>query len=144
MTRGYPDYEGEKQKVYLTPEWAALLGVDKNFDLSATLMAFGDHTEGVYAVPVGKTLYICGISGASTASAAADGDKEAHLLLRLIHNPSGGGATTYLFYMGGNGGAGLTFPKPIVIEGNYTVEYRIFNMSNYNCTLSLTLWGYEL
>lgn len=140
MASGYPDYEGQKSKLYSGADWAAIQATDKNFYNGDVNEVFNGAVAVVYAVPSGKTLYITGISTAGFASAAADYD---HFLYSeaFIYNAT---TATVLATKTGVGGAFMQFSKPIVIDGGDTVWLRVRNKANITCDIYLTAWGYEL
>jgi hypothetical protein len=126
--------------VYLQPEWAAKEGQDKNFQATATGKSWGGQAIATYTVPAGKTLYICGISGSIEAEDSADYD-HIHACYLWIYNVS---TTTTKAYIGGVCGAGMTFPKPIVIPAGEQIRFYIGSRSGVTCTLAVTAWGYEI
>jgi len=126
--------------VYLQPEWAAKEGVDKNITVWENNVAAGSGTTGYYTVPSGKTLFICGASFKIHAYLAADRDLNQMGALRLRDNTAG----IELCFLGGNGGAGTTFPKPLVFNEGTELYYGAYNYSDHSCNLCLTVWGYEI
>lgn len=121
-------------------EWAALTGVDKNFMVSGDNIAFGSGVEGTYVVTTGKTLYICGMSFLITAVNAADANaNQIGMVLLSSYTP-----TIYLAYLGGNGGGGITFPKPLAVASGKTFSYSVASRANHYTNLRLTVWGYEV
>lgn len=140
MTRGYPDYEGGKSKLYTVDEWAAFEGIDKNLFLTAVNKASGILTTGTYIVPSGKTLYVSGLGFSLVASEADDRDNN-QIGYALL---SGTLLVTKYSVVGGNGGGMAIFDKPIVIASGYTLNYSLANYANHNCDGYLSVWGYEL
>jgi len=140
MAHGYPDFEGDKSKVYSGADWSAIEAYDKNFRVLGGNITWGNSTTLDYAVPVGKILYITGLAYGSVASAAADYD---HFLYvkGFIRNVT---TATVLAEAGGVGGGGITFSKPLVIPGGETVRSTVSNYSNITCNIAVTAWGYEV
>jgi len=134
MARGYPDYEGDKQKVYLTPEWAALEAVDKTFIMSATVSGDSWDTLDSYLVPAGKTLYITSFAVAS--------DK--YGIHGAVRSNDGLGNIVPLGIAGGYVGGQISYPKPLVITGGLTMETRVFNAHSANAVCHTCVQGYEL
>lgn len=142
MARGYPDFEGQKQKVYLVPEWAAKEGTDKNFVvIPGTLAAFGDADTSDYTVPAGKTLIIndLGLSGHAAVAANAELNQivEAQLMQFV------GVAYVQREVIGGNGGGSLHLTKPRSFVAGTKVRLRVINWSNHGLDPIATMSGYE-
>lgn len=126
--------------IYLQPEWAALQGKDKNFRATGTNKATGTGTLFTYTVPDGKTLYVCGVSFYLYATTEGDRDLNQIGFARLINDTT----SIRLASLGGNGGNGLVFPKPIVVPENEKLDGESLNGSNHNCNMDMTAWGYEI
>ncbi len=126
--------------IYLQPEWAALQGDDKNFSVGASNQTRGNGASASYTVTAGKTLYISGASFWIYANLAADSDKNQMGLAWLYNNTD----LIYLATLGGNGGGGLSFPKPLVIPSEKEFKYFVLNRSNHNCDMYMSAWGYEI
>ena len=130
----------QKVGLYLQPEWAALQALDKNFvtqglDVSPEVAVYLD-----YAVPSGKNLYVCGYSTSITSNLVTDYDH--HIRVRgHIRNYTD---NILLVHMGGEGGSGLTFPKPVTIPGGKTMRINAQNFNNIDCDIFLSTWGYEI
>ncbi len=138
MSRGYPDYEGDKSGLYLIPEWAAKEAVDKNFTVISGAIVFGFTAETTYVIPTGKTLYIVGLSFASVANLAADGDNNQMAFVDITID------TAYLSFLGGNGGGAEGFAKPMVFTEGTTFKLRVWNRANHTSLIYASCWGYEL
>ena len=138
MAKGYPDYEGGKSGLYLMPEWAAREGLDKNITVISGSLGFLDTAETEYIVPIAKTLYIVGMSFGSRADAEADADKNQMALVDLTID------TQYLSFLGGNGGNGEPFNKPMVFAGETTLKLRVWGYANHNIHVWASCWGYEV
>jgi hypothetical protein len=139
MASGYPDYEGSKQKVYLTPEWAAKEATDKNFVSAIASGGFGTGTGVVYTVPAGKTLYITQFSFRCTALNVADGDSNQMCESYIKDNTTG----AILWKQGGNGGSGMTFSKPQVIASGHQVGFYVGSFANHDTVYDICGGGYE-
>ena len=139
MAHGYPDYEGDKSGLYLKPEWAAKEGTDKNFTYSRGQTPWGGFAQNDYAVPAGKTLYICGMSFYNRSFLAANGDLN-QIGVSTIYDVTD---LNTLAVLGGNGGGSISFPKPIPIPGGHTVRVYQYNWANHDTAGEVSLWGYE-
>lgn len=135
---GYPDWEGNKSKVYLTPEWAAFEATDVNLTVMAANIGWSLAVQGNYLVPAGRIFYLCGVGFSIEAflQAQADNNQIGRLYLADTTAPA------FLVFLGGNGGGGLVFPKPPVVPGNHNFRYELFNQANHNCNLFISIWGY--
>lgn len=138
MARGYPDFEGDKSGVYLTPEWAAKEGVDKTIVVSKQDAAWGEFGSTTYTVPTAKTLYLNNMSFTIHAENAADYDHSLYGVAWLVI-----GATTYAT-LGGLGGGSVTFPKPVKLVAGEVLGVLVANYSNVDCRLVVTVAGYEV
>ena len=140
MASGYPDYEGGKQRVYLTPEWAAKEGIDKTFTASGGPLNFGVVALLNYNVPVGKTLVLTDLSFTVVASVAANGE------LNQIGTAYVKNATTGVVYIsqGGNGGGVYALRKPVVILGGEQLEIGVASWTNHPCHVRTDASGYEV
>ena len=140
MANGYPDYEGGKRRLYLTPEWAAEFGVDKSFSGLGANQAPGAGISAIYNVPAGKTLYIVSMEIASFATNAADADNN-QIVRGRIHDDT---AAVWKVAIGGNGGAQSVFSRVIKITAGHMITYDCNNNSNHNCDLWLSVEAYEV
>jgi len=136
----YPDFEGPKQKLYLTPEWGALVGVDKNIVGNALNKAPATSLTISHIVPAGKQLYLTQFSCVGQANLAADAELN-QMVIALLYDLT---ALTSLYWIGGNGGAMAPLSKPIVIPAGHQVDAIITNRSNHNCDLWGGFGGYEV
>lgn len=134
----YPDFEGQKSKLFTAADWSAVLATDKNFRVIASLKTFGQSHSGTYNVPAASTLYIVGMAVGCRADAAADADKD-----QVAHGYLLNAAVTVADLLC-NGGNGITFPKPIVVDGGNTFTYGVYCYANHSCTIYVSCWGYEL
>ena len=140
MSSGYPDYEGGKQRVYSTADWAALVGKEKGFAASGLGLAYGDSTSVGYVVPPGKTLYLTHLS--FTMHAAAEADAELNQICEgRIRNAATGAA---YWAQGGNGGGGITFPTPIPLVAGTSIDVMSVNWTNHVCNGRVSCSGYEV
>jgi len=141
MAHGYPDFEGDKSGLYLKPEWAAKEGTDKSFYANRIAATFGQAPPAAfYLVPVGKTLYLNGLSFGVRANLVADADNNQMGSAYIIDTTTG----DIYGYVGGNGGGCVVFPKPIVIPGGDVVAYPVVCQANHACDIDVTCWGYEI
>lgn len=138
MASGYPDFEGPKVKVYLTPEWAAKEGTDKNLNGSASAVSFGAGKWIYYAVPAGKTLYVTSVQAGAYADAAADGDSNQICLLSVAR----GGAS--IAWGVGNGGVVLPLSKPIVLDAGEVFWLGCHSYANHDVDVVVSAQGYEV
>lgn len=140
MAHGYPDFEGDKSGLYLKPEWASKEGTDKNFDVTGLNKTWGQSASVSYTVPADKTLYITGYS-----FNARPGSDPAAIVQVLAHGYIFNNTTSaYYGRLGGEGGASITFPVPIVIEGSEQVTFYVIAFGSVALVLGLTAWGYEV
>ncbi len=140
MARGYPDYEGDKSKLFTVADWAAIEATDKNFEALLAGAVYADQAIVLYTVPPGRTLYITQFGFSSYASVAADGDNN-QICRGLIYNLT---LFANLWVTSGNGGDGLMFPKPLVVEAGHQVGFYSGNFSNHTCVLQVAAGGYEV
>ena len=140
MAHGYPDFEGDKSKVFTISDWSAIEGIDKSFDESAVNQGWLDSDLIQYAVPAGKTLYIVGAAFAIQPSAAVDFDSFLYVRGLIQAVEIGGGA----FQISGLGGCFLPLTRPLVIAGGVTFEAYVVNCSNIDCDIFVSAWGYEI
>jgi hypothetical protein len=140
MARGYPDFEGGKQRVYLVPEWAAKEAKDKSFSALLLNAASGLFTFVTYVVPAGKTLYITQLSAFIVGAAAADQDKPHSAIVEAAES----GAPTYYWRQGCDTGLGVSLSKPIVFKAGETAWFGITNWANHICHISVLAAGYEV
>jgi hypothetical protein len=140
MAKGYPDYEGDKQRVYLAPEWAAKEAVDKNFLAYLASGDFGDGPNIDYTVPADKTLFITQVGWSCLAAIAANGELNQMCSL-LVYNAT---TVTFVWDVGGNGGGSSIFNKPITVTTGQRVIIYCTNKSNHACEMYVTAGGYEV
>jgi len=138
MSSGYPDYEGGKQKVYLTPEWAALIGVDKTFTATFTYAIFEDEAVLTYLVPAGKEFYVTQIGYSSRAMAAADADKDQVCQVEVEVD------TDTKAYGGAHGGGFIVPATPIKVIAGETLKGTIRCFANHDSFVGLAVVGYEV
>jgi len=129
----------QKVGLFLQPEWAAKQDTDKNLYKSGQLDAFGAGASINYQVPGDKTLRIQSGDCALVPLAAADADKQAHFWFTIWDY------TDNIHYgnVGGNGGAHMDFPKPIVIPGGHTVYVQLISRADYTTLYYFNAFGYE-
>ncbi len=125
--------------VFLQPEWTAQQGTDKDFIATGADFVRGTYALAMYTVTAGKTLTINSVAGLCYANLAADGDKEQICSVAIYDATS----AAFKFYQGGNGGVGMSFPKPLHFAAGHQVWFMIFNWSNHNCNMSVIANGYE-
>jgi len=134
------DIETQSVGIYLQPDWQALQGTDKNFYFSGINYTWNDGGYVSYTVPAGKTLYLCGVSFAIMAAAAADYDHFLYCMGSVINYTTG----VFLAYSGFLAGGQLTFTKPLVFSAGQEVRISNYNYSNITCHLTCSGWGYEI
>ena len=135
----FPDYQGGKVGVLSESEWAATEGREVNFGgIGIPNRAFGESTSVTYTVPAGRTLYITQFSISNEAVAAADGDNN-QICIGVLE---GGWAFTVV--IGGNGGANISFPKPIRAVAGTVVIASCTNRANHTTKAGVTFSGYEI
>jgi len=140
MSSGYPDFEGDKQRLYLTPEWAALEGLEKSFIAFDGAEVAGGTAHLDYVVPAGKTLYITRLSFKSEANDAGKEELNQICSAALINLDTG----DYLWWQGGNGGGGLSLSQPESFSAGANVRFAVTNGSGHICAIYLTAIGYEV
>jgi len=121
-------------------EWAAQKGAGVNKTAFGEEVATGGNAYTSHTVATGKTLYICGLSFYIFATAPADGDKN-QIGYAYLRNHTD---NKELAYIGGNGGGGITFPKPIELVAGKVLRAYVVNWSNHVCDIGVSTWGYEL
>ena len=136
----YPDFEGGKQRVYLTPEWAAKEAVDKTFVIAPNNMPAvpGLLSSGTYLVPAGKTLYITHVSFLGYATAAADRELNQGIWGQLYVG------VDVRYEAMGSFGVTAVLSKPVVVVAGETLGYGIANVSNHNIMVGCLIAGYEV
>ena len=139
LTEAYMRIIAQSVGVYLQPEWAAKEGLDKTFFVSLGNKTFHQYGHADYAVPTGKTLYLTAMSFQSSASNAADADKNQMAVIYLFDTVSGN-----LGILGGNGGGAVVFEKPVVVGGGHTLQLYGLSQSNHAIDMTGCAWGYEV
>ncbi len=135
---GYPDFEGQKTRLWTIADWAAVEAYDQNFTAIAVNLGFAFGVLVAYVVPAGQTLYITQIGFVSHASAAADGDNNQIAFASVLNLTTG----IQLFRQGGNGGGAIALNKPLVIPGGDTVNIYATTYANHNVDLIIHAGGY--
>lgn len=135
-----PDGQGLTVDLMLRPEWAAAIGIDKNLLASAVNVAAGIAINLAYAVPAGKTLYLQSFSFSEWAMLVADSELN-QIVSGDIWNIT---TSTGICYVGGNGGAAITFPKPLAFSAGTVVKLFARNGSGHGVELTMTAQGYEV
>ncbi len=138
MARGYPDFEGGKRGLYLIGEWAAKEGIDKNLWAAAAGKTFGQNVQLTYTVTTGKVLQVVGITYASYANAAADGDNNQICVAQLWIGASNKIQT------GGNGGGQVPLRKPLEVAGGLVLNAFCINYANHTTDMFIGITGYEV
>jgi len=126
--------------VYLQPEWATRTGIDKNFIISGLSLAFQQASNLLYTVPAGKTLFVCGLSFYSYAEVAANADLN-QMGFAYAYNLT---TKVELAAIGGNGGNGITLPKPVAIPAGNVFLLAAYCVANHLCHVEAYAWGYEV
>lgn len=140
MAKGYPDFEGEKSGLYLKPEWSAKEGTDKNFIANDDALIFGEGATVTYLVPAGKSLYITQVSTSLVAPLVANSGNN-QICRALVYDQTD---NVVKWCLGGNGGAGMAFSKPIVIPTGHTVWFTCYNFSANTAWGVVVASGYEV
>lgn len=140
MASGYPDFEGQKSKLFTVADWAAVEATDKNINGGGLVAkSFGQDQDVSYTVPAGTTLYITQIYCSNRPAAAADGDKnqigDLSLLIAGLY---------YIEGIGFNGGTFAVLTKPAVATAGQAVIIRGKNLANHNTKIYGGLSGYEI
>lgn len=138
MSSGYPDYEGQKQRVYLTPDWAALVGKEKIFASAEGPYTWGQSISLTYLVPTGKALYIWDAEASSHASTSTDYDH--HLYVQLVMNNGSGWSVSRQ----GLASAKSVSAGPLVVDAGETFTAAAYNWANVAVELTLSIWAYEV
>lgn len=126
--------------VYLQPEWAAKIGIDKTFDFEEFAIPPDTWQSFHYLVPPGVKFYITEVTFQMHATALAD--RELNQMCHLFIWDFTSNAT-YMWF-GGNGGGALSLSKPIVIPSGHTVYIEVGNSSNHNGDCRMAVAGYEV
>jgi len=140
MAHGYPDFEGDKSRVYSVAEWAVIEGTDLSFSGSANNVAPGAPLTVNYNVTAGKTLYITQFTFSCYANLVADMDNNQFCAFAMYNFTT----AEYLLYMGRNGGGGMPLNKPISVAAGNLVQFVLGVAVNHNCDLRLSVGGYEV
>ena len=120
--------------------WAAVEGIDLDFAVFAIGVATGVRNSVTYLVPAGKTLYVVSFAVAVWGNAVADREKNQICAGNMWNVTTGDN----IIYIGGNGGASIIFPKPIVIPAGQRVSFDVINWSGHDCIVSADGYGYEV
>ncbi|MBA7589015.1 hypothetical protein ES708_31088 [subsurface metagenome] len=134
------DIDAQSAGIYLQADWAALQGTDKNFVVTVLDKEVDGQVYGAYSVPGTKTLFVCGISFYIHATAYADRDLN-QMGRAAVYNFTD---SIILGSIGGNGGGGIVFAKPIPLASNKILWYEAFNLSNHAVDIGVTAWGFEI
>jgi len=120
--------------VYLQPEWAAKIGVDKNlYGESLTASSGTTYSLVTYTVTAGKTLYI------SHFGALVDGYNAP--ISVWIASPN---LSTFLAVSGGLVGVFAALNKPLIIAAGVTVYLRATHYASGAAPLRGHIGGYEI
>lgn len=138
MARGYPDYEGEKSKLFTVADWAAIEATDKNVSGLSAAKAWGQTHDINYTVPAGTTTYVCVVSIAAFAQLIADADLHQTVRGALYLD------AIVVLELGGDGGQVISLAKPIAGTVGVVIKLRIWNYSAHSSFLSGVWNGYEL
>lgn len=139
MASGYPDFEGQKSKLFTVADWAAVLATDKELNFYVNDVIYGNYGYLDYTVPAGKTLYVTEISFLMYASDEADADNNQIGVVSLKNQTD----TTYHGLVGGNGGGYLHLSKPAVFTAGKVVRLLVWNNANHTCNVEGYAGGYE-
>lgn len=134
----YPDYQGDKSKLFTAADWAALEATDHNLGANALNVAFDAGALVLYRVPAGRTLYITQVGYECFAAVAADADNN-QICRALIWDVT---AVIALWRQGGNGGGSAIFSKPLVVPALHQVRIAVYNEANHNCNIAIQCGGY--
>lgn len=137
----YPDFEGPKSGLYLSPEWAAKEGTDINLIAVNANIHVDSEVYLDYTVPAGTTLVINQMS--IQMSGAAYADRELNQMCEVALDETVGGLWLPRERVGGNGGASLPLNKPRVFIAGQLVRLRGINHSNHNCDIAAIAAGYQ-
>ena len=140
MASGYPDFEGDKSKLFTVADWAAVEANDKTLGVTSANKGNGTTVQATYTVPAGKTLFITQFGFAVYATNAADADNN-QICRGAITNVTTGVVNAS---MGGNGGGGMSLTKPMVLTEGQQLALSVANESNHNCDLQAVCSGYEI
>jgi hypothetical protein len=138
MSKGYPDYEGDKQRVYLVPEWAAKEAVDKNMYEADSNVPIDTGSTFAYTVPTGKTLYIVNYAITAHAYDSANRDHNQFIIGSISDNDD------IIATIEGNGGAVVTYSKPLAITTGHHIDVTAYNCADHNQNISQSLEAYEV
>jgi len=103
----YPDFEGNKSKLFTVADWSAVEATDKNLEGSNTFLAAGRSIVIDYVIPSGSTFYIC--------QWGFEIEKDTFVIGELTSYD--GATSTYLGVNGGKPGNALSLSKPVAITG---------------------------
>ncbi|MGB8706839.1 MAG: hypothetical protein WCD72_02660 [Dehalococcoidia bacterium] len=120
-------------------EWSPQEGQQKYWYGSGTVAAPGVANVD-YTVTEGKTLYITHFSFSCGATTQADRDL-AQNGKAILYNYS---TSTWLVFLGGNGGDGLNFTTPIKFTSGQVVRMIMQNVANHSMDMYANWGGYEI
>lgn len=138
MARGYPDYEGQKSGLYDSPEWATIVGDEKNWASSGANLTAGQFATFSYTTPAGLTLYFRWAGGMIRAQDPANYDHFLYCSIDIIR------AGSTVLSVGGIGGAQIILPSGFAVDAGVTIQVFITNRGNITCYASIAGWGYEI
>jgi len=138
MAHGYPDFEGNKSKLFTVADWAAIEATDINFHSGLNNAAnLACHLLN-YVVPAGRTLYITYYTITAFTIVVADQEKP-QICTGYIQDVTAG---IVLMRLGGNGGAEIPLNKPVVIPGGNTARFAVCNFTGHVADIFLASGGY--
>lgn len=140
MPTDYPDFEGGKQALYLTPAWAALVGNEKHLGGSQTNRAWSEYASFSYTVPAGKTLYVTEISWEISAYIEEDADNNQFGSVWIWNHDT----LNWDWYQGSNGGDGVVFAIPKVYEAGVQITIYCYCLANHACSVAVNMSGFEV
>ncbi len=121
-------------------EWGAKEGNGKSVIVGLSNSAYGSIAFGDYVVTTGKTLFVNSMSFYVYAYAAANADLP-QIAAIYLYNQSD---SVYLPMLGGNGGAGITFPSPIRMSSGKTLRLNLGVFANHAVIAYASWVGWEM
>jgi len=134
------DIETQSVGIYNMPEWAAKENTDKDFHTRQADQTSGNTIYVSYTPPGDKTLYITHFSASQMKTALGESANNEFTEGWIVDIT----ATKYYAALGGNGGFGADFTKPIVIPGNHEVQFSQRNRAGHNADMRVSANGYEV
>jgi len=134
------DIEAQSIAVYAGAEWNVKAGDGKTLVVSGTGYTFGSSGYVSYTVPTGKTFYITYMSFNIFAAAAENAELNQMGTCYLYNQTD----SADIAFIGGNGGASVSFPAPHLVAADKEVRLNIGCKANHECNMNASCGGYVI